>query len=224
MMQFIVKANIVAYGVLMVARSPIGQVTLIIALIVFDASVNTIAISQLFADRIITLDALVGGAGDAQALGVRFGAIASVCLGFGIFIMALIVQTQKDEKGKELKNEQGEPLYFSHKSSKVLAYTSFLMSLVGFVMLVAPQGAQNFSFLQEPIFIIKVAFSVVLAGFSPYLTYQVSHNLAHSDPDTFLEVNQYVTAYTRETIREQLQAMKKVKAAVKVQLPFKQAA
>lgn len=203
-MKLIVNLNIITTNILVIARSPIGQVLLILLLVTFDAAANSLAISILFVERIREFIAIGStfGAQDveqAQQMAIRFSMVASVCLGLGIFITSLLTE----RIGKVVK---------SHPASIWLALTSFVLSFVGFVMVIIPQGEYSFwNLMGSPLFVIKLFFVFVLAAFSPYLTAILSHNLAQTYSQTFDLFMDEVIAKTHEKMKDQLLGLTKKK-------------
>ncbi|UZR93167.1 hypothetical protein [Chondrinema litorale] len=172
----------------MIARSPIGQVSLILAYTIFDAWCNGLAISLLISDR---LSAFVSTPEEAQETALLFAKVASTALGLGIFIFALI--TEKDSQGN-IK---------SHSAGLVLAIISFVMSAVGFLLVVIPPGVSTMNWTL--LLTVKVFFSVLIAAMSPYGIWHISRNLAVTYSSTFDTFMHNVIAKTHERMNKQLE-------------------
>lgn len=178
---WIKKIEVFVTSIIVVFRSLIGQVILLLSLILFDGISNSFAIAQIFEKRVAEYNWEY-----SLWLVLSVSAVASFCLGLGIFATAII-------------NEK------TRKASNLLALISFVMSFIGFVMLVMPENIQSFNELLTPYMITVLFFCAVLAGFSPYLMGVLSRNVANTNQEAFRKFGDKLHDITQSYIVENLE-------------------
>lgn len=200
-MKALIRLNTFITYVLVLFKSPIGQVSVIMLCIAFDAFTNGLAIANLVEDRLEifydTDNALVATGAEHKGDAIMFAVVASVAIGFGIFIFSLLTEVEEDEDGEVIGVK-------SHNAGIILAVLSFVMSATGFLLVLLPEGV---NVVWDTRMYVRVFFSLLIAAFSPYTVWHLSLNLAVKYFKIFDFFIGNMLEKTHDKLNEQLEGM-----------------